>query len=283
MSLSYSKYLVSTSTSGGKYWEVEVEGTDVRIRYGKLGAERPWSTKSYETEEKAIKEAEKTANSKLRKGYSEAPRPSEISDESVDLSKTPLRGVFYFRALDRYPGGNADMFTIKITVDMSPGEDPKIKAARHSNWDGEHFTTAETEFEMPGLKENTAKLVGAAQSLTDAGQREGDFIIDEPRYDDEEYDTEWSFLEFTLYKNESASESKDPVLLKVVQRAIPKAPKVSPPDETFAAFIEAVHTLCGIGRVENTSESGDAFSAAFNKSSENISHGYKDGEIPLYL
>lgn len=283
MAASYSMYLVSTSTSGGKFWEVEVEGTEMRIRYGKLGADRPWSSKSFDTEEKAIKEAEKKAKSKLSKGYSEAPRPSEISAEAVDLREVPVRGVFYFRALDRYPGGNADMFTIKVTTHFTPGEDPTIKAATYSNYDGEHWIISETPFEMPELKENAPKLLAAAQALIAADQRDGDFIINEPRYDSEEYDTEWSSLEFTLYKNDSGSDDEDPVLLKLLQRAIPKASKVSPPDETSAQFIEAVHTHCGIGRVEQTSGALDTFAKTFYKVSKNVSQGYKSSEIPLYL
>lgn len=283
MAASYSKYLVSTSTTGGKYWEVEVVGTEMRVRYGKLGADRPWSSKSFDTEEKAQKEAEKKANAKMRKGYSEAPRPSAISDEAVDLRQVPLRGVFYFRALDRYPGGNADMFTVKVTLHLAADSAPRFKAAAHSNWDGEHYIIAETDFDMPGLKDHAPELIEAAQALIDAGQRDGAFVINEPRYDRDEYDTEWSFLEFSLYRDDSGSDEEDPLLLKLIQRAQPKAPKVIAPDERSARFMEAVHTLCGIGRVEQHSGALDTFSKTFYKSAKNVSQGYLNAEVPLYL
>lgn len=64
-------YLVSRSKSGGKFWELEVEGKEMRTRYGKLGQEKSWSSKTFDSHEKAMAEGEKKANAKRRKGYVE--------------------------------------------------------------------------------------------------------------------------------------------------------------------------------------------------------------------
>ena len=111
----FAKYAVSGSTSGGKFWEVEVVGSDMRIRYGKLGADAKWSTTSFDSEENAIKEATKKFNGKTRKGYVETEKPRAVSASNVALAEAHLLGTFYFRTLDREPGGNIDTTTIKLT------------------------------------------------------------------------------------------------------------------------------------------------------------------------
>jgi len=58
------------STSGGKFWEVEVSGTDVTTRYGRVGSDGATNTKSFASEEKAEKEAAKLIRQKKSKGYS---------------------------------------------------------------------------------------------------------------------------------------------------------------------------------------------------------------------
>jgi len=63
-------YLEMDSSSGGKFWEVEVSGTDVITRYGRVGSDGATSTKSFASEEKAEKEAAKLIRQKKSKGYS---------------------------------------------------------------------------------------------------------------------------------------------------------------------------------------------------------------------
>ncbi len=67
----FHKYVVARSKTGGKFWEVEVEDTTVRIRYGKLGQDKKWSVSEYDSAEKALKAAEKKLNAKMNKGYKE--------------------------------------------------------------------------------------------------------------------------------------------------------------------------------------------------------------------
>ena len=52
-----------------KFYEVKVDGVDVTIRYGRIGDQGRIQNTSYDTPEKAQKEAEKKIKSKLKKGY----------------------------------------------------------------------------------------------------------------------------------------------------------------------------------------------------------------------
>ncbi len=68
----FSHYLEAESVSGGKYWEAEVEDCDFRVRYGKLGQEKDWTVKTFDSNEDALKEANKKLKAKLKKGYEAA-------------------------------------------------------------------------------------------------------------------------------------------------------------------------------------------------------------------
>ena len=55
-----------------KFYEVKVEGVVVTIRYGRIGDTGRIQTTTYDSPEKAVKEAEKKLKSKLKKGYEPA-------------------------------------------------------------------------------------------------------------------------------------------------------------------------------------------------------------------
>ena len=280
----FAKYIVSTSTSGGKFWEVEVVDSDMRIRYGKLGADPKWSTKSFDSPEKALKEAEKKFKSKIRKGYAEAPRPTEVDADGVKLAESPVTGVFYFRAFERSPGGNRDNFTVKVVLESEPGKPSTLKARAHHDWDGEHWVYPEATVEFPDQEKSVSALLAAAQASIDAGLNETEFTIIDSRSDTDAYDTEWSSLEFSLYVPDADAEAPGKLVSHVVQKGLSfTKSKGNPPDEVSQAFIDAVHTLAGIGRVDEHSDNENLFSKTYNPLVEGESLGYKTGEVPMYL
>lgn len=67
-------YLELSQEGGGshKFYEVIVDGTQVQIRYGRIGDKGQQQVKDYPTPAKAQSEAKKKINSKLRKGYEQA-------------------------------------------------------------------------------------------------------------------------------------------------------------------------------------------------------------------
>lgn len=70
-------YAVAEGTSGAKFWEVRVDGSDMHIRYGKVGQDKSWTTKSFSDHAAALKEAKKKLRSKTNKGYVEASRDGD--------------------------------------------------------------------------------------------------------------------------------------------------------------------------------------------------------------
>ena len=57
--------------SSAKFWEIQVAGKDVTVRYGRLGTDGQTQTKSFASDAKALDHAEKTIASKVAKGYQE--------------------------------------------------------------------------------------------------------------------------------------------------------------------------------------------------------------------
>lgn len=55
-----------------KFWEITVDGDEFTVRFGKLGAAGSSNTKSWPSEEKCQKEADKLIRAKTNKGYSPA-------------------------------------------------------------------------------------------------------------------------------------------------------------------------------------------------------------------
>lgn len=286
MSEKFSRYLVSASVSGGKFWEVEVQGTTLRTRYGKLGASPSWSSKEFPSHDKALAEAQKQVRKKTGKGYAEAPKTSMVDGfAGVDLMTIPFAGVFYFRAHDRYPGGNADMFTVKVTLISRPGQAPILTATTHRNWDGGHYLQPEGPLPLD-LEATLPAMCEAAAALLSAGATDGQYSVHDPRYDSEAYNTEWSNIELSLLalpeEGEGAIEDS-PTFLRFRQKAVYGRGSVShdPPDAVSQAFLERVMLLCGLGRVEAYSENQSDFCKAFQVDSQDL--GYLSAGVPLYL
>ena len=291
MSKGFAKYLVAGSTTGGKFWQVEVTGSDVRTRFGKLAVDAPWSTKSLASPAAATQPAEKLAREKLRKGYAEAPSPNttkpakkSAARSAVTLATTPVTGVFYFRAWDRYPGGNADMFTIKVTLTATPGKSPVVTATYHCNFDGSQWRYPEAPLRLTGAKKAVQDLLAAAQAAIDAGIREPRCTVVESRYDNEESDTEWSSLEFSLSVHDRGAPAEGNLAFHLVQKAVTGArAKAAAPDEHSQAFMAAVHRLAGIDRVFAFSDGVDAFSKAYKPKAKGQAQGLRRTAVPLYL
>ena len=54
-----------------KFWEISVSGTQVNVRYGRIGTAGQEQTRTFSDAERARREAGKLINEKLRKGYAE--------------------------------------------------------------------------------------------------------------------------------------------------------------------------------------------------------------------
>jgi len=87
------------STGGSdKFWEVQLDGQELTVRYGRIGAAGLSQTKSFESEEIAQHEHDKLIAEKLKKGYIEAAATS--SGAAVARNATKLKGVLEQLGLD---------------------------------------------------------------------------------------------------------------------------------------------------------------------------------------
>jgi len=58
-----------------KYWEIQLVGTKVTVRFGKIGADGQLKVKEFDTKEAAQAEYDKLIKEKTKKGYIEKPNP----------------------------------------------------------------------------------------------------------------------------------------------------------------------------------------------------------------
>ena len=59
------------SGAASKFWEVTVEGSDINIRYGKIGVNGQTTVKEFGSNAEALEQVEKLIKEKTKKGYVE--------------------------------------------------------------------------------------------------------------------------------------------------------------------------------------------------------------------
>lgn len=74
------KYFEFNDGKSNKYWSITVDAHCVKVQYGKVGTSGQTQEKFFNSEEEAIKEANKLVKSKTSKGYVEAPLPAGLSE-----------------------------------------------------------------------------------------------------------------------------------------------------------------------------------------------------------
>lgn len=81
-------HLVFKEGTSNKFWSVTQKENELTIRYGKVGTEGQIQIKTFDNEAAAVKEAEKLAESKRKKGY------VDIEDKVEEITKlTPLEAA----------------------------------------------------------------------------------------------------------------------------------------------------------------------------------------------
>ena len=88
------KHLTYKNEKSDKFWQIEVSGKSFTVTYGKTGTAGASQTKTFDSEEKCLKEAEKLLNEKLRKGYKESEGTTKVAiapptpkKKKIDLTK----------------------------------------------------------------------------------------------------------------------------------------------------------------------------------------------------
>lgn len=75
------RYFEFVEGTSNKFWEIKLDGTSVRTRYGKIGTSGQQTLKDFDSTEKANKEYDKLVNEKTKKGYEEKDGPSGGDDD----------------------------------------------------------------------------------------------------------------------------------------------------------------------------------------------------------
>jgi predicted DNA-binding WGR domain protein len=65
-------YFEFVGGSSAKFWEITTDGSEVTIRFGRIGTEGQTQTKTLPDADAATRHAEKMISSKVAKGYREA-------------------------------------------------------------------------------------------------------------------------------------------------------------------------------------------------------------------
>ncbi|HLL22942.1 MAG TPA: WGR domain-containing protein [Kofleriaceae bacterium] len=79
------RYFEFSEGTSNKFWEIRLDGTNVRTRYGKIGTSGQQTMKEFDSVEKATKEYDKLVAEKTKKGYEEtAGGGGEAADDDED-------------------------------------------------------------------------------------------------------------------------------------------------------------------------------------------------------
>ena len=65
------RYFTCVEEGSSKFWEVVVNGTELTVRFGRIGTKGQSQTKSFTSADAALREQEKLIRSKVSKGYEE--------------------------------------------------------------------------------------------------------------------------------------------------------------------------------------------------------------------
>ncbi|PCC71807.1 hypothetical protein [Nannocystis exedens] len=170
----------------------------------------------------------------------------------------PTKAVFYFRTLDRWPGGNADMITIKAVLRLSPGAAPELEAQFYRCFDGRHMWYPPRRVAVDS-GEALAEFLAVARSLAARGSQ----ALAIHRFDaaEDEWDPDWADSEVLLYATDDGPETPEEASLRLVRRA--SKSESSAPDPELERAFELAHRLTGVGRVSQFGNTEDALAAAY--------------------
>jgi predicted DNA-binding WGR domain protein len=81
------RYFEFVEGTSNKFWEIKLDGTAVRTRYGKIGTGGQQTLKDFDSDEKANKEYDKLVAEKTKKGYEEKDGPSGGDDHYDEIEE----------------------------------------------------------------------------------------------------------------------------------------------------------------------------------------------------
>ena len=126
------------TTDSKKFWEVEVKGKKVFVRYGRIGSDGVKTVKEFPDNATAIKFAEKSLAEKIKKGYSKNRTKQSQSDKNTPKETEPISLTFeYFIGFSFYTEDEKIPLTHEqkreqrasefVAMEISKGVKPKVE------------------------------------------------------------------------------------------------------------------------------------------------------------
>ena len=146
----YKLIYTALSENSNKFWEGERTGSSVTYRWGRVGESPDDTTKQFESDEKAQKDLDRTANSKLRKGYT---HQATVGGSS----SAPVTGNLATIARKQIQHGDCAE-TRKLIDFLVQRNIHAIEGATSLKWNGTSFTTPLGPVTEAGLDQAEAVL-----------------------------------------------------------------------------------------------------------------------------
>jgi len=117
-----------------KFWEVEVQGTEVTTRWGKIGTAGQTKTKDLGTAAKALAHSEKQLKSKIKKGYAETGEPDAAPETVAPPPVAPAPTLPQVEPAVAVSEEGRVVWTDELRARVIParrgGSPPKVKLAK---------------------------------------------------------------------------------------------------------------------------------------------------------
>lgn len=109
-----------TGVEHSKFWEIWVDGTTLRIRYGKIGANGQTTLKSFESVKDAEAAEAKAIAEKIKKGYSE-PKDSKINRSTKEVKSKPNKKLKDVPSAPKTPKSKPESSTLSVEISKAAG------------------------------------------------------------------------------------------------------------------------------------------------------------------
>lgn len=123
-----------------KFWQIETVGKSFTVTYGKTGTTGTSQTKTFESEEKCLKEAEKLLNEKLKKGYIKRKSTKDLKAKSIVQSSYMKDWLAIMEAKDLHKALETHFNYLADTPDFLPVLKSIIKMAEKVYVDNQKLT-----------------------------------------------------------------------------------------------------------------------------------------------
>ncbi|EMK12262.1 leucine rich repeat protein [Leptospira kirschneri serovar Bim str. 1051] len=146
-------YLTFSEGTSNKFWQIETEGNTFTVTYGKIGTSGQIQTKTFDTEEKCLKEVQKLLSEKLKKGYQNSGKET-VGTTTTSSKPTQTQSV----SKAKTPSTNENEAASKTSSENGTTAQSSSQSENHAATT--HSKSSINKIEEKKLKEPIAKTLG---------------------------------------------------------------------------------------------------------------------------